>query len=314
MATVRGVDVSDFQTVNWPLAARSLDFAASKATEGLTWKSKTFASNWHNMAQQGLVRMAYHFAHADAGRSASAEAHEFLNYVKAHGGWRATDIPVLDLEAGNLSGHALSNWVNEWCSVVEHAWRPGLIYSGKWFAGARGASFDGPKARGWKLWLAAYVSNPQAFVHGGFNVWTIWQFTDGKFGPQPHTVPGIGRCDIDVFNGSKAALLDFAAAGKPRAYASRTLKQGDFGADVQLLQRYLSRVSPHAAFITQDGQYGPATEKAKRDAMWNLGWDQATIDERAKSRSIGTPGQKTIRDPNRASAVYKARAKLRKKR
>jgi lysozyme len=311
---VRGVDVSDFQNVNWTVAANSLDFAATKATEGLTWKSKTFARNWPGIASQGLVRMAYHFAHADSGRSATAEAHEFLNFIHAHGGWRPTDIPVLDLEKGNLSGAALSRWTDEWCRVVEQAWRPGLIYSGKWFAGSRGASFAGPKARGWKLWLAAYVSNPQQYVHSGFNVWTVWQFTDGQFGPQPHSVPGIGKCDIDVFNGSKAALLDFAGAGKPRKYASRTLKLGDYGNDVQQFQRYLSREVNRAAFITQDGQYGPATEKAKQDALYNLGWPQNIIDERGKSKSIGTPGQKTIRDPNKAPASYKLRAKTRKKR
>lgn len=309
---VRGVDVSDFQTVNWPVAARSLDFAAAKATEGLTWKSKTFAHNWQGIASQNLVRMAYHFAHADGSRSPTAEAREFLRFIQQHGGWKPTDIPVLDLEAGNLSGAALSRWVDEWCRVVEQAWRPGLLYSGG-FAHDRNVSYDGPKGRGWKLWLAAYVSNPQRYVHGGFNVWTVWQYTDGRFGPAPHSVPGIGACDIDVFNGSKAALLDFAGAGKPRRYASRTLKQGDFGNDVEQFQRYLNRAIASKPILV-DGQYGPGTEDAKQKAMYNLGWPQATIDARAKDKSIGTPGQKTIRDPKKAPASYKLRAKTRKRR
>lgn len=31
--------------------------------------------------------------------------------------------------------------------------------------------------------------------------WTLWQYTDGNVGPEPPTVPGIGACDRDKFNG-----------------------------------------------------------------------------------------------------------------
>lgn len=35
-------------------------------------------------------------------------------------------------------------------------------------------------------------------------LWTdfaLWQYTDGNAGPQPHAVPGIGRCDRDKLDG-----------------------------------------------------------------------------------------------------------------
>jgi lysozyme len=34
----------------------------------------------------------------------------------------------------------------------------------------------------------------------------MWQYTNGAAGPQPHEVPGIGRCDRDQFNGDMDAL------------------------------------------------------------------------------------------------------------
>lgn len=306
---VRGVDVSDHQgTINWS-RVRGIQFAATKATEGLTFKAHTFKHNWDGIKAAGLVRLAYHFGHADPGRSPEKEAHEFLAYVKRNGGWRPQDIPVLDIEAGSLSGSALTNWCDRWCAVVEREWRPGFIYSGNWFAGAKRASFAGPKNRGWKLWLAAYVNNPNPFVHGGYKNWTVWQHTDGIFGPTPHSVEGIGKCDVNVFNGTTAELRAVAAGPKPRKYASRVLRQGDTGADVQALQLYLRKLV--APKLVADGIYGKATETAKLDAMWKLGWPLDAIKKREQDRSIGKPGLLVFKTPANRSAAYKATEKQR---
>ena len=52
-----------------------------------------------------------------------------------------------------------------------------------------------------------------AAIHGGWTVvpvnwptWTMWQYTDGAVGPDPHQVAGIGHCDRDKFNGSEDQL------------------------------------------------------------------------------------------------------------
>jgi len=36
--------------------------------------------------------------------------------------------------------------------------------------------------------------------------WTMWQYTDGALGQPPYEVPGIGRCDRDMFNGTESEL------------------------------------------------------------------------------------------------------------
>ena len=53
------------------------------------------------------------------------------------------------------------------------------------------------------LWgsYARYAAQP----FGIPNLWpsfTLWQFTDGNAGQEPHKVPGIGLCDNDTYNGS----------------------------------------------------------------------------------------------------------------
>jgi GH25 family lysozyme M1 (1,4-beta-N-acetylmuramidase) len=131
VTAVRGPDVSSYQgRPDWQRVKRAgFLFAACKATEGLTYNDPTFARNWAGIKNAGLVRIAYHFAHADRGRSPIAEARHFLDVVRDRGG-TADGIPALDIEAGNLSGQNFRAWVNAWCAEIQKHWRAGLIYTG----------------------------------------------------------------------------------------------------------------------------------------------------------------------------------------
>jgi lysozyme len=79
---------------------------------------------------------------------------------------------------------------------------PGL-YSGHYIKELLGTRADPVLANCW-LWLAQY--GPTAVVPPNWASWTMWQYTDGGLGPEPHVVEGIGRCDRDKFNGSTGAL------------------------------------------------------------------------------------------------------------
>jgi hypothetical protein len=79
---------------------------------------------------------------------------------------------------------------------------PGL-YAGHYLKELLGTHSDTVLANSW-LWIAQY--GPTAVVPPNWPTWTMWQYTDGAIGPQPHSVAGIGRCDRDRFNGSEAQL------------------------------------------------------------------------------------------------------------
>jgi lysozyme len=79
---------------------------------------------------------------------------------------------------------------------------PGL-YSGHYIKQLLGSNKDEVLGQCW-FWLAQY--GPTAVVPANWSTWTMWQYTDGAFGPQPHKVVGIGRCDRDKFNGDEAQL------------------------------------------------------------------------------------------------------------
>jgi lysozyme len=52
------------------------------------------------------------------------------------------------------------------------------------------------------LWIAQYRGQRPINVPATFPTWTLWQYTDGVHGIEPHEVDGVGRCDRDMFNGS----------------------------------------------------------------------------------------------------------------
>jgi GH25 family lysozyme M1 (1,4-beta-N-acetylmuramidase) len=57
------------------------------------------------------------------------------------------------------------------------------------------------------FWLSQYGST--AVVPPNWKGWTLWQYTDRGLGPEPHEVPGIGRCDRDKSSGDATALAKF---------------------------------------------------------------------------------------------------------
>jgi len=79
---------------------------------------------------------------------------------------------------------------------------PGL-YGGAFLKQALGKNHDSLLANCW-LWLSQFGNTP--VVPANWPFWTMWQFTDGKAGPEPHTVNGVGACDRDKFNGDMEAL------------------------------------------------------------------------------------------------------------
>jgi hypothetical protein len=125
----------------------------------------------------------------------------------------------------------------------------------------------------------------------------------------------VASASADVNHAAREAFASFRGGTikppKPRKYASRELKQGDTGADVRELQVYLERRT--GASLTLDGVYGPKTEDAKKTAMWKLGWPDSLIAKRHKTKSIGIPGLKALKDPKTRPQSYKDRQKQRSK-
>lgn len=168
-----------------------------KASQGLTVGDSLYASNRAKAVAAGLLWGAYHFGTGDDG---AQQAANFLAKV----GDPKNVLMVLDYEP-NPSGSTMSlAQARAFLTKVQGAtgrW-PGF-YSGSLIKTDLGAKKDPLLANCW-FWLAQY--GPNAVVPANWPTWTMWQYTDGNVGPQPHSVNGIGACDRDKFNGSEAQL------------------------------------------------------------------------------------------------------------
>lgn len=171
-----------------------------KAAQGTSFTDPTFAVNRQKAADAGLLFGAYHFG---VGADGVDQADFFLKVVRSNPG----DLLVLDFEA-NPQGPSMS--LEEARAFVAHVqattnrW-PG-IYSGHYLKELLGTGIDPILTNCW-LWISQY--GPTPVIPPAWKAWTMWQYTDGALGPEPHTVDGIGACDRDIFNGSLDELTSF---------------------------------------------------------------------------------------------------------
>lgn len=168
-----------------------------KATEGLSYIDPLYQMRRSQALAAGLWWGAYHFATGD---DAVAQAKHFLSVVNPE----PTDLIVLDFEQ-NTTGSSMSlAGAEQFVTYVQSAtgrW-PGL-YSGSYIKGLLGDGQNPTLANCW-FWLSEYGST--AHVPANWPTWTMWQYTDGAVGPEPHSVAGVGNCDRDQFNGEMDGL------------------------------------------------------------------------------------------------------------
>lgn len=198
---------------------------ALKATEGTDYADSRFKARWQEAGRRGLVRVAYHFIHAQENRP-KGEADHFFTTVKA-AGLRRGDILCLDCEAGKPGPAQNRRWLGECIAHLDarsHHYarvRPAWLYAGNWFA----ENVSQQPIRDRYLWYPAYGSGdawgfstrPRAWSKRSLLI--AHQFTDGSVGPGPHSIAGIGNCDLNMFQGGRLRLARVAGLS-----ASQTAK------------------------------------------------------------------------------------------
>ncbi|KAF8582539.1 glycoside hydrolase family 25 protein [Ramaria rubella] len=206
-AVLQGIDVSDFQTsVDWAtVKANGISFAYVKATEGTTFTSDEFASQYVGAFDEGIIRGAYHFAHPD--ESSGATQADF--FVSNGGAWSADGLTLpgtLDIEANpngaecyGLSQAGMVSWLQDFVDTYQaQTTRFPVIYTTtSWWTSCTGNS--AAFAANSPLWIAHFAS-AVGTLPAGWDFFTFWQFADS--GPNPG--------DADEFNGDSAQLTKIA--------------------------------------------------------------------------------------------------------
>ena len=173
------VDLSHHNTVN-DFAAVKADGIVGiihKATQSTDFVDGTYAQRKLSALGQGILWGAYHFG---VGGDPIAQAEHFLKTVQPD----ASTLLALDFE-GNPNGPTISLAEAEQLAahIQQQTGRWPLLYTSRSFMKQAAAALP-------KQW----------------DTWTLWQYTNGVNGPEPHRVKGIIRCDRDQFNGSLPEL------------------------------------------------------------------------------------------------------------
>jgi lysozyme len=193
------VDLSHFNTVSNfnTVKADGIVGVIHKATQGTEERDPKYQARQPEALAAGLWWGAYHFG---TGGDGTAQAEYFLSTVNPG----PTDLLVLDFEQNPGGASMTLAEAEQFVTRVQSAtgrW-PGL-YGGSYLRELLGDGQNPTLANCW-FWLSEYGPTPH--VPSNWPTWTMWQYTDGETGPEPHTVEGIGACDRDQFNGDLAGL------------------------------------------------------------------------------------------------------------
>lgn len=166
---------------------------AIKATEGTFYTNPNhrgwcLRAGWHHIA---IVH--YHFGRPDLSDGPEAEAHHFLQVVTPLAGGR--DYLCLDLERATPQGWQHDPaWSLTFDKYVQaHTRFHTLLYANRSTLQQSDGWLHGDKRR---VWDAEWDSNPD-YAPPGYGVFARQQ-SDGSVGPGPHSLPGVGFCDVNV--------------------------------------------------------------------------------------------------------------------
>jgi lysozyme len=204
------VDLSHHNTVTSLEDARQEGILGvlHKATEGTHFVDAKYLERRARARSAGLLWGAYHFGIKG---DVTDQVEHFLETADIREG----ELLVLDFEPNPREGTMTLAEAELFVTTIrERTGRHPVLYSGQSFLRERlGNNVDTP-LRECPLWIARY-SSQLPLLPKAFDRFTLWQYTDGSSGPQPHQVTGIGRCDRDKFNGDETALTRFWAQGHP---------------------------------------------------------------------------------------------------
>jgi lysozyme len=180
-----------------------------KATEGQGYTDDTYVQQQHAAKAAGLCWGAYHFAD---GSNTEGQIRNFLEFACPD----TDELFCLDWEdnpsgSGKMSLSQVKDWITE---VENELGRPEecVLYGGNTVKEALGSDPD-PFLAKRRLWLCQYGSTPSWPDETWPSYW-LWQFTDGVYGPTPHSIDGIGPCDINSYTGEAKQLIAEWASGK----------------------------------------------------------------------------------------------------
>jgi GH25 family lysozyme M1 (1,4-beta-N-acetylmuramidase) len=274
---LRIADVSNWQpNIDWSATKRSGIAGVYVLFGDGNFTSPTWQAQTSGAASVGLPWGLYYFARPNS-TDPIVEADRFAAAAGA-----GTLPPVLDLEDSNVSASQASQWAQTFMvRVAQNQGRTVTLYTGGGYAWA-----NDPALGPWPLWLAAYPLGyqpvqsacglPLPYVPNAFNEWSLWQFTSvGNIGFGNVDLSAVESAWWEVYTGASTAPPGSAG----NRYPQPVYGPGSIGPKVVQIQQVVGveqtgQFDDHTEIavmiwqgklgLTQDGHWGPATERATK--------------------------------------------------
>jgi GH25 family lysozyme M1 (1,4-beta-N-acetylmuramidase) len=170
-----------------------------KLTQGAMFVDPVALGRIASAARVGLLTGGYHYL------TDEPLAVQVANFMHVVGQARAVSpsfVCMLDFEPTAASADS-TRMADQFVSAVRSVTgRWPLLYTGRWDVSPETVATTSLPAC--PLMLSEYGTNPVCPI--GWVNWNIHQYSDGKVGPTPVSIPGIGYVDQSVFAGSRDEL------------------------------------------------------------------------------------------------------------
>src|ERR1051326_4738753 len=185
-----------------------------KATQGATSRDSRYHERRERARQLGFLWGAYHFS---SGSSVSEQVENFLTYARP----ADDELIALDWEPSSSGPDMTLEQARHFVQMVQdETGRWPVIYGGHLLRESVGHNPD-PILANCPLWYARYANAPFGIPTEIWNTYTLWQYTDGDAGPEPHETPGVSGADRNIFRGTTQQLKHKWPLTKREAGADR---------------------------------------------------------------------------------------------
>ena len=170
-----------------------------KATEGTHFRDNEYRERKQRAKDMGFLWGAYHFSSAG---NVLDQVEHFLTVAEPD----ESDLVALDFEPSSHGPDMTIQQAHQFVMAIRNELgRFPVIYGGHLLREGVGHNPD-PILANCPLWYARYTHLPIGIPTQVWPTYTLWQYTDGNNGDEPHRVDGIGRCDRDRYQGSTDEL------------------------------------------------------------------------------------------------------------
>jgi len=170
-----------------------------KATQAGGIRDSLYQTRRQQAKELGFLWGAYHFS---SGESVSDQVENFLTHAQPED----DELIALDWEPSTNGPNMTVDQAQHFVQMIrDETGRFPVVYGGSLLREQIDHN-PNPTLSNCPLWYVRYAPAPVGIPTEVWSTYTLWQYTDGNDGPEPHATPGASGADRNIFQGTADEL------------------------------------------------------------------------------------------------------------